>query len=97
MLQHAKVGRFSLSVYIDIVLLVSRDGETYYLLGINSLVTWSVTANGQVTLVYSTKDRQTLVNLVCSDEIDQFEINGEYELRHYNTTLYSKCACWNGC
>lgn len=71
---------------------ISKDGETFYVLGVNALVTWSVTPDGRVTLIYSTPDRQTLVNLICSNELDRFEINNEYELRHYNTSLYSRCA-----
>jgi hypothetical protein len=77
--------------------IVAKDGSAYYALGINSLVTWSITADGNVTLVYSAVERQTIVNLACWDEIDQLVINGEYEFRHYNLTLFSKCACWNGC
>jgi hypothetical protein len=84
-------------VYCHSFCVVTTDASRYYVLGMNSIVTWSITAAGQVTLVYSTADRQTIVNLVCSDRIDQLVINNEYELRHYNMTLYSRCACWNGC
>ena len=48
-------------------------------------------------LIYSTPERQTIVNLDCSQELDQLIVNGEYELNHYNLTLLSKCACWNEC
>lgn len=76
---------------------MNKVGSLYYTLGVNSIVSWSLTFDGKVTLVYSTEDRQTIVNLVCSDELDQLFINGEYEKRHYNLTLSSKCACWNAC
>ncbi|UJR38144.1 hypothetical protein I4U23_030822 [Adineta vaga] len=76
---------------------ISKDGSAYYNLGMNSLVSWSITVDGKATLVYSSIDRQTVVNLQCSNELDQLVVNGEYELRHYNLTLSSKCACWNGC
>ncbi|CAF0919850.1 unnamed protein product [Rotaria sp. Silwood1] len=76
---------------------IAKDGSAYYALGFNAMVSWSVTLDGNVTLVYSTEDRQTIVNLACWNEIDQLAINGEYALRHYNLTLFSKCACWNGC
>jgi hypothetical protein len=79
------------------VCLVSKDAEITYVLGTNARVSWSVSPSGSATLVYSTEDRQTLVNLVCADQIDQLEINNEYELKHYNLTLLSRCACWNGC
>jgi hypothetical protein len=77
--------------------IVLKNGSAYYALGINSAVTWSITENGKATLIYSVSDRQTIVNLECSNQVDQFIINGEYELKHYNFTLSSKCACWNGC
>ncbi|CAF1377383.1 unnamed protein product [Rotaria sordida] len=76
---------------------ISKTGSAYYVLGLNSMVSWSITADGKATLVYSADERQTIVNLACWNEIDQLDINGEYEARHYNLTLFSKCACWNGC
>ncbi|CAF4576806.1 unnamed protein product, partial [Rotaria magnacalcarata] len=66
-------------------------------LGFNSIVTWSISVDGQATLVYSAIDRQAIVNLVCSQDLDQLIVNGEYERKHYNLTLLSKCACWNQC
>ncbi|CAM4880907.1 unnamed protein product [Rotaria socialis] len=68
---------------------ISKNGSAYYVLGVNSIVSWSITFDGKVTLVYSVVDRQTIVNLSCSTEVDQLVINGEYELRHYNLTLYN--------
>ncbi|CAF0720239.1 unnamed protein product [Adineta steineri] len=83
--------------YSCFFLLVEKNGSAYYNLGMNSIVSWSITIDGKVTLVYSVLNRQTIVNLECRDEIDELVINGEYEPRHYNLTLFSKCACWNGC
>ncbi|CAF2639260.1 unnamed protein product [Rotaria sp. Silwood2] len=74
-----------------------KDESMSVILGYNSIVTWSISMDGKATLVYSTDDRQTIVNLVCSQELDQLIINGEYEHKHYNLTLSSKCACWNEC
>ncbi|CAF0840923.1 unnamed protein product [Adineta steineri] len=79
------------------VAIFEKNGSAYYNLGMNSIVSWSITIDGKVTLVYSVLNRQTIVNLECRDEIDELVINGEYEPRHYNLTLFSKCACWNGC
>ncbi|CAF0830811.1 unnamed protein product [Rotaria sordida] len=76
---------------------IYKDESASFILGYNSQVTWSISADGKVTLIYSTDDRQTIVNLVCSQELDQLIINGEYEHNHYNLTLSSKCACWNQC
>jgi hypothetical protein len=76
---------------------VLKDESRSFVLGYNSIVTWSISIDGQATLIYSTVDRQTIVNLVCSKELDQLFVNGEYELNHYNLTLSSKCACWNQC
>jgi hypothetical protein len=86
-----------LNRFVLVSFIVAKDGSAYYALGVNGVVTWSITADGKVTLVYSTIERQTIVNLSCWDEIDQLVINGEYEFQHYNLTLFSKCACWNGC
>ncbi|CAF3610944.1 unnamed protein product [Adineta steineri] len=88
---------FELNLFSCFLLLVEKNGSTYYNLGMNSIVSWSITIDGKVTLVYSVLNRQTIVNLECRDEIDELVINGEYEPRHYNLTLFSKCACWNGC
>ena len=74
-----------------------KDESVSFILGYNSIVSWSISIDGQATLVYSTVDRQTIVNLVCSQELDQLLINNEYEKNHYNLTLFSKCACWNQC
>jgi hypothetical protein len=77
--------------------IVIKDGSAYYTLGINAVVTWSVTADGAITLVYSTAERQAMVNLVCWDELDELIVGGEYQHNRYNFTLMSRCACWNGC
>ncbi|CAF2108115.1 unnamed protein product [Rotaria magnacalcarata] len=74
-----------------------KDESVSYVLGFNSIVTWSISVDGQATLVYSAIDRQAIVNLVCSQDLDQLIVNGEYERKHYNLTLLSKCACWNQC
>lgn len=81
----------------NVLLSVAKSGSAYYNLGYNSLVSWSVSADGKVILIYESVERQTIVNLQCSTELDQMVVNGEYEQRRYNLTLISKCACWNGC
>ena len=88
---------FSSTVEYVFVLTVYKNGDTSFPLGLNSAATWSITADGQATLIYSTDQRLLSVNLVCSAQIDQLIINGEVELKKYNMTLLSKCACWNGC
>ncbi|CAF1285493.1 unnamed protein product [Adineta steineri] len=75
----------------------AKDESASYILAYNSIVTWSISIDGKVTLVYATTERQSIVNLVCSEEIDQLIINEEYERNHYNFTLTSKCACWDKC
>ncbi|CAF3690158.1 unnamed protein product [Rotaria sp. Silwood1] len=74
-----------------------KDQSVSFILGYNSIVTWSISMDGKATLIYSADDRQSIVNLVCSQELDQLIINGEYEHKQYNLTLSSKCACWNEC
>jgi hypothetical protein len=93
----ASVIPLKLLVKLFLSFLAYKDESTSFVLGLNSLVTWSISVDGKITLIYSTLDRQTIVNLVCSQELDQLSIGGEYEHNHYNLTLSSKCACWNEC
>ncbi|CAF1491924.1 unnamed protein product, partial [Adineta steineri] len=78
-------------------LTVYKDGSISFPLGFNSFATWSVTASGNAAIIYSTDTRQLTVNLLCSHQLDELHVAGEYELHRVNFTLSSKCACWNGC
>ncbi|CAF0945630.1 unnamed protein product [Didymodactylos carnosus] len=76
---------------------ITRSGNQSFALASHTSVSWSVTPTGNVSLIYDFNGRMLTVNLMCSTELDQLEIYGEYELKKYNMTLFSRCACWNGC
>jgi hypothetical protein len=87
----------NLILHSFVCLLVYKDGSISFPLGFNSFVTWSISNNGNTSIVYSTDSRELTVNLICSQELDKLYVNGELEPRKFSFTLSSKCACWNQC
>lgn len=80
---------------------ISKDGQNYFVIGEQEKVSFSFADQKHVIATYgSSSERQTTVTLVCATKKEErLEVFGETqpESMKYNMTLYSVCACPDGC
>lgn len=79
---------------------ISTDDKNYFVTGEQEKVSFSFDDQKHVVATYRTSsDRRTEVTLICATkEEERLEVYGETaELMKYTMTLYSVCACPDGC
>ncbi|XP_067122345.1 cation-dependent mannose-6-phosphate receptor-like [Centruroides vittatus] len=93
-------NEFSMDGGCSHVTVCQKQGTSYYALGkSNRMFTYNYTIN-RLEIQYQISERITNVTLICTDGPTKFEAYGETNpgsSMTYLMTLYSKCACPDGC